>query len=55
VSLVQLVRFLVIKLIHPNLNPKIDICVTFTANYSFSKRRRSRRQQGALGDRLREF
>jgi hypothetical protein len=36
VGLAQLVRFLVVELIHPGSNPKFDMCVAFTANYSFS-------------------
>jgi hypothetical protein len=48
------VRFLVVKLIHPGLNFRFDICVVFMINYSFSGRRRSRRRRDALGDRLRE-
>jgi hypothetical protein len=43
VSLAQLVRFLVVELIHPGSNPRFDMGVTFTANYSFSGRRRPRR------------
>jgi hypothetical protein len=35
-GLAQLVRFLVVELIHPGLNTKFDIDVTFTVNYSFS-------------------
>ena len=54
VDLAQLVRFLVVKLTHPGLNPRFDMSVAFTANYSFSGRRRLRRQGDALGDRLRE-
>jgi hypothetical protein len=42
-GLVQLVRFLVVELIHPGLNPKFDMYVTFTTNYSFSGRRHLRR------------
>jgi hypothetical protein len=38
VVFVQLVRFLVVKLTHPVLNPRFDIGATFTANYSFSGR-----------------
>jgi hypothetical protein len=44
VGLAQLVRFLVVKLTHPGSNPKFGMSVTFTANYSFSGRRRPRRQ-----------
>jgi hypothetical protein len=55
VGLAQLVTFLVVELTHPGLNTKFDISVAFTANYSFSGRRRLRRQRCALGDRLREF
>jgi hypothetical protein len=40
--LVQLIRFLVVKLTHPGLNPKFNMSVAFTANYSFSGRRRPR-------------
>jgi hypothetical protein len=37
VGLAELIRFLVVvKLIHPDLNPKFDMCVVFTTNYSFS-------------------
>jgi hypothetical protein len=36
VSLAQLVRFLVVELIHPVLNSRFDMSVIFTANYSFS-------------------
>jgi hypothetical protein len=42
VSLIQLVRFLVVKLTHPNLNPRFDMGVAFTTNYSFSERRHPR-------------
>jgi hypothetical protein len=38
VNLAQLVRFLVVELTHPGLNPIFDMSVTFTANYSFSRR-----------------
>jgi hypothetical protein len=54
VGLAQLVRFLVVELNHPGSNPRFDMGVAFTANYSFSERRRPRRQRGAIGDRLRE-
>jgi hypothetical protein len=54
VGLVQLVRFLVVELIHPVLNSRFDICVIFMANYSFSRRRCLRRQRDVLSDRLRE-
>jgi hypothetical protein len=36
VSLVQLVRFLVVKLIYSDLNHRFDMSVIFTINYSFS-------------------
>jgi hypothetical protein len=52
VGLAQLVRFLVVKLTHPGLNPRFDMGVR--ANYSFSERRRPRRQRCALGNRLHE-
>jgi hypothetical protein len=54
VDLTQLVRFLVVEPIHTDSNPRFDICIAFTANYSFSGRRRPHRQRCALGDRLRE-
>jgi hypothetical protein len=38
VGLAQLVRFLVVELTHPGLNPRFDMSVAFTANYSFSGR-----------------
>jgi hypothetical protein len=44
VCLVQLVRFLIVKLIYLDLNLKFDMSVIFTINYSFSERRRPRRQ-----------
>jgi hypothetical protein len=53
VGLAQLVRFLVMELTYSDLNLRFDMSVVFTTNYSFSGRRRVR-QQGALGDRLRE-
>jgi hypothetical protein len=40
VDLVQLIRFLVVKLNHSDLNHIFDMCVTFTHNYSFSGRQR---------------
>jgi hypothetical protein len=48
----QLVRFLVVELIHPDLNSRFDICVVFITNYFFSERRCPRRQRDVLGDRL---
>jgi hypothetical protein len=36
VGLAQLIRFLVVKLIHLDLNHKFDIVVAFTINYFFS-------------------
>jgi hypothetical protein len=54
VGLDQLVIFLVVKLIHSDLNSRFDMCVAFTANYSFSGSRRLHRQRNALSDRLRE-
>jgi hypothetical protein len=35
-GLTQLIRFLVMELTHPGSNPKFDVSVVFTANYSFS-------------------
>jgi hypothetical protein len=43
VGLAQLIRFLVVKFIHPGSNLKFDMCVVFTANYSFSERQRPHR------------
>jgi hypothetical protein len=37
-SLAQLIRFLVVKLIYVDLNPKLDMSVIFMVNYSFSSR-----------------
>jgi hypothetical protein len=54
VSLAQLVRLLVVELNHTCSNTKFDMCVVFTANYSFSGRRRPRRQRCTLDDRLHE-
>jgi hypothetical protein len=39
-GLAQLIRFLVVKLIHSDSNSRFDMCVVFTTNYSFSGRRR---------------
>jgi hypothetical protein len=36
VGLVQLVRFLVVKLTHPDSNARFDMGIVFTANHSFS-------------------
>jgi hypothetical protein len=52
VHLTQLVRFLVMELIHSGSNPRFDICVIFIANYSFSGRQCSHQQQYVLSDRL---
>jgi hypothetical protein len=54
ISLAQLFRFLVVKLIHTNLNPKFDMGVVFMTNYFFSGRRRLHQQRDDLDDRLRE-
>ncbi len=35
-GLAQLVEFLVVELTHPGSNPRFDMGVIFTANYSFS-------------------
>jgi hypothetical protein len=40
VGLAQLIRFLVVELTHSGLNSRFDMCVVFSANYSFSVRRR---------------
>jgi hypothetical protein len=53
-GLAQLVRFLVVELIHPSLNSIFDMSVAFTTNYFFNEMRRPCRQQEALGDRLHE-
>jgi hypothetical protein len=39
VGLAQLVKFLVVKLTHLGSNPRFNIDVAFTTNYSFSGRR----------------
>jgi hypothetical protein len=52
VDLAQLIRFLVVELTHSDLKSTFDICVIFTANYSFNKRRCFHRQRCALSDRL---
>jgi hypothetical protein len=49
-GLAQLVRFLVVELIHSDLNTKFDIDVIFTINYSFSVRWCFRRQRDTLGN-----
>jgi hypothetical protein len=54
VGLAQLVRFLVVELIHPSLNYIFDMSVAFTANYFFNEMRRPCRQRDALGGRLHE-
>jgi hypothetical protein len=36
VDLAQQVRFLVVELTHPGLNPRFNMGVVFTANYLFS-------------------
>jgi hypothetical protein len=53
-GLVQLIRFLVVELNHLDLNSKFDMSVAFTANYTFSGRQCSCRQQCTFGDRLHE-
>jgi hypothetical protein len=50
VDLVQLVRFLVVKLTHSDLNSRFNMSIIFTVNYSFSVRRRLYQQRGALND-----
>jgi hypothetical protein len=54
VGLAQLIRFLVVELTHSGLNHRFDMCVVFTANYSFSGRQRPHRQWGAVSDQLRK-
>jgi hypothetical protein len=36
--LAQLIRFLVVKLIHSDSNFRFDICIIFMTNYFFSER-----------------
>jgi hypothetical protein len=48
----QLVRFIVLELIQPDLNIRFNMCVIFMTNYSFSMKRCLRRQRDAFGDRL---
>jgi hypothetical protein len=50
VDLAQLIRFLVVKLINSDSNPRFDMSVAFTANYSFSGRQYPHRQRCAIGD-----
>jgi hypothetical protein len=38
VGLAQLVRFIVVELIHLDSNTRFDMCVVFTTNYSFNGR-----------------
>jgi hypothetical protein len=52
VDLAQLVRFLVIELVHSGSNPRFDIDAVFTTNYFFSGRRCLRQQRDVLDDRL---
>jgi hypothetical protein len=54
VGLAQLVRFIVVELIHLGSNTRFDMSVAFMTNYSFSERRRPCRQWYTLGDRLHE-
>jgi hypothetical protein len=42
----------VVELTHSGLNLRFDMCIVFTANYSYSERRRPRQQRVALGDRI---
>jgi hypothetical protein len=44
--------FLVVELTHPYSNPRFDMGVTFTTNYSFNERQRPHRD--ILNDRFRE-
>lgn len=44
-NVAQVVKFLVVKLAHPIQILDLTQVFTFTANYSFSDRRRRRRQQ----------
>jgi hypothetical protein len=53
-GLAQLVRFLVVELIHPASNFKFDMGIVFSVNYSFSDRRHPYRQRDALDGQLRE-
>jgi hypothetical protein len=52
VGLTQLVRFLVVELNYTCSNPKFDMSVIFTANYSFSGMQHLCRQRCTLGDRF---
>jgi hypothetical protein len=55
VGLVQLVRFLVMKLTHLDSNPRFDISVVFTANYFLVKGDVPIDNKVLLSDQLREF
>jgi hypothetical protein len=48
VVLTQLVRFLVVEIIHPVSNHRFDMSVTFMANYYFSERRRPVKSESFL-------
>jgi hypothetical protein len=52
VDLAQLVRFLVMELVHSGSNPRFDIDAVFTTNYFFSGRRCLHQQRDVLDDRL---
>jgi hypothetical protein len=45
----------VVEVTHLGSNLIFNMCVVFTANYSFGERRCPRRQRCILGDRLREY
>jgi hypothetical protein len=45
----------VVELTHSDLNPRFDMSVTFTANYSLSGRRYPRQQRGAFDDQFRKY
>jgi hypothetical protein len=47
-------RFIVVELTQPGSNFRLNICVVFTTNYSFSRRRHLCRQRDTLDDQLRE-
>jgi hypothetical protein len=49
-GLVQLIRFLVVKLIQLSSNTRFDICVVFMTNYFFSDKRSPRRQRDTFDD-----
>jgi hypothetical protein len=55
VRLGEVIRFLVLKLIHQDSNHRFNIDVVFMTNYFVSVKQRPHRQRCVLDDRLREI